>query len=283
MSTILEYFSKGYQNLRELQQSEDYVSLNASIHTIVFYTLILTVVLEVWSLPTLQLLWNKQPNGRELYAKALFWNIFNQYALAIPLYSVVGTFMTRNDDYHYYHDNNAMIRNLVEVVWILGGHAVGYYHVHKAFHLSPKWYKYHKFHHRFNSYVPPSAANAVEPVEYILAYLLPFVVTLALWPPFFTPKIHRHNVSMATLVISVLNLLVHTPKLEQKYLVASTTTSNNNNNNNNNNNSWTRWFVSTEDHLNHHRKLKCHYASPTFNVDNIVDDVKDAWSSATLK
>jgi hypothetical protein len=49
-----------------------------------------------------------------------------------------------------------------------------------------------------------------------------------------------------------LNIVVHTPKLE----------------------AWSeRWvpffWVSTADHLNHHRKLQVHYASPCFNIDNI--------------
>lgn len=281
MSAIINYFGKAYQSLPELQQTKEYQALNATVHTIVGYTLILTVLLELWSLPTVRLLFEKQPNGRELYAKAWFWNIFNQYFLAIPLYSTVGTLLTRSGDHCDDGDENYdrwnvgnIASNLSEIVWVWGIHAIGYYYVHKAFHLSPKWYKYHKFHHRFNTHVPPSSANAVEAVEYVLAYLLPFVLALAIWSFSTTTKIHAHNLSIAASVIAVLNLLVHTPKLEDRYMFSPTTTKSS---------SWTRWFVSTEDHLNHHRKLKCHYASPTLNVDNIVEAVNDSLSSGASK
>mmetsp|Transcript_12284 Transcript_12284/g.29245 ORF Transcript_12284/g.29245 Transcript_12284/m.29245 type:complete len:264 (+) Transcript_12284:232-1023(+) len=262
MSAILEFFSQAYHNFQEHKQTEEYQSLHTTAHTIVFYTVVLTVLLELWSLPTVRLLLQKQPNGRELYAKALFWNIFNQYGLGIPLYPSVAILMTRNDDLEWNH-LSAVASNLFEVVYIWIVHAIGYYYVHKAFHLSPKWYKYHKFHHRFNAYVPPTAANAVEAGEYVLAYLLPFVVALAIWP--LSQMIHRDNLTLATSVISVLNLLVHTPKLEGKYMSSTM--------------NWTRWFVSTEDHLNHHRKLKCHYASPTFNVDNMIDSLSGPWKN----
>jgi len=270
---ISEFFSQISNNLHELKQTEHYQALNARAHMIVNAVLMLTVLLEIWSLPTVKLLLTKQPNGRELYLKALFWNVFNQYALAIQAFSIAGTILTRSGphlDWKQPNHHHTVFVHLAEILWLWAIHSIGYYQVHKAFHLSPRWYKYHKFHHRFNSYVPPSASNAVEAMEYLLAYLLPFLLALTTWPPFLLIhpkyKIHSESLALATSIVSVLNLWVHTPKLEGTYMSKSQ--------------AWTRWFVSTEDHLNHHRKLKCHYAAPTFNVDNIFDSLSSALSSS---
>lgn len=51
-------------------------------------------------------------------------------------------------------------------------------------------------------------------------------------------------------IITVTNLLIHTPALE-KYV-------------------WFWVFVSTHDHLEHHRKLRGNYGAPVFHVDRIV-------------
>ena len=38
----------------------------------------------------------------------------------------------------------------------------------------------HRFHHRFNSHVSPTTANAVSIAEYAVAYMLPFIAGCAM-------------------------------------------------------------------------------------------------------
>jgi sterol desaturase/sphingolipid hydroxylase (fatty acid hydroxylase superfamily) len=96
-------------------------------------------------------------------------------------------------------------------------------------------YNAHRFHHRFNTHVAPSTANAVSFSEYALAYMLPFIVGCLVLRP--------DGVALfaAVSVISLNNLLIHTPALEAA----------------------SRWlpalFVSTADHLDHHRRLTTNY------------------------
>ena len=66
----------------------------------------------------------------------------------------------------------------------------------------------HRFHHAFAKHVTPSSANAVSVVEYVYAYMLPFVVGCALCAP------DERALLVAVAVVSVNNLLIHTPRLE---------------------------------------------------------------------
>ena len=125
-----------------------------------------------------------------------------------------------------------------------------YYSIHKYLHESPKLYKLiHQYHHQFKLHVPPMAANAVTPMEYIVAYAIPFAVACIVLLCKATTIALRDAVSIA----SITNLLVHTPILQEisiKYIP--------------------RYFVSTNDHLTHHAKITTNYASPTFNIDYIL-------------
>ena len=66
----------------------------------------------------------------------------------------------------------------------------------------------HRFHHAFAKHVTPSSANAVSVVEYVYAYMLPFVVGCAVCAP------DERALLAAVAVVSVNNLLIHTPRLE---------------------------------------------------------------------
>jgi sterol desaturase/sphingolipid hydroxylase (fatty acid hydroxylase superfamily) len=75
--------------------------------------------------------------------------------------------------------------------------------------------------------------------------------------PFVIPLLFRPtqavSLKIATGIISLTNLMVHTPKLETLSM------------------KWVPEFlVSTNNHLDHHRKLRAHYASPIINMDNII-------------
>jgi sterol desaturase/sphingolipid hydroxylase (fatty acid hydroxylase superfamily) len=203
-------------------------------------TVLVTLGLELASLPTVRGVF-KQRDGPSLYWQALVMNFMNHFVFGIPVYFVaVLLFCDRTEaENHWIFTTRAAA--------IVAVHAVIYYGIHKAFHTSPKLYIHHRFHHRFNTHVPPVAANAVSIVEYVLAYIVPFAVAALLVAP------HELEFRVAIAFVSICNLLVHTPRLEslsQKLL----------------------WpiFVTTHDHLEHHRKLTTNYASPTINVDWIL-------------
>lgn len=208
-----------------------------------FGTLTLTLCLESCSIETVKNVW-KQPKGTELYYAGVFLNIFNHIVVGIPLYTFAVIFFCSPADTEIKYSEF-----ILEVIWVICIHSLLYYRVHKAFHESPQLFQsFHKFHHRYNTYVPPSSANAVSVGEYVVAYLIPFLVATAL------RRTQAASLSTAVCVVSVMNLLVHTPRLEKLYL-------------------GNRLVVTTQNHMNHHRKLNCHYASPTFNIDYMVQKV----------
>ena len=245
-------------------------------------TLVATVFLELICWETVVFGVWKQPQGKELYWQAWLYNL-NHIVFGVPVYMIaalvfctpemhrlqedeeegaaittaalagVGRNVVQSPLWQQYMFGKSMVSMqlplILQVSWVILLHALQYYAVHKAFHESSTLYQtFHRFHHRFNVHTPPSAANAVTVGEYVVAYVLPFIPPVALLP------VSPESMKWAVAIASALNLLVHCPKLEQ----------------------WSkRWvpffWVSTHDHLDHHRKLNCHYASPTLNVDNILD------------
>ena len=210
-------------------------------------TLAVTVLLEFLSRETALALYKKD---RELYLQAVALNFLNHWAYGIPVYMVSELFFIRRNEESYSSTLLAF-----QVIGVLLIHSVCYYHAHKTFHSSPGYYKYHKFHHRFNTYVSPVTANAVGFVEYLFAYILPFAVAGAVVRPYY------QSIRVAIYIVSMTNLSIHTPKIEawsEKHIPA--------------------FWVSTHDHLEHHRKLCVHYAAPTFNLDwavAVLDKKKD--------
>jgi sterol desaturase/sphingolipid hydroxylase (fatty acid hydroxylase superfamily) len=136
---------------------------------VVLLTLVLTVVLEIWSIDTVHNLW-QQPGGKELHREAWISSIRNPLLWGLPVYVFAASvFCVGNGLDETWFDS------LRSVFSILFFHACQYYAIHRAFHEDPQLYqRFHRFHHRFNTYTPPSAANAVTMGEYVLAYLAPF-------------------------------------------------------------------------------------------------------------
>jgi len=207
-------------------------------------TFLLTIVLELISFRTVEALL-RQRDGKSLYVSAVVINILNHYVFGVPVYVSAVLLFCHKDDSK---------TNLLWFAWKAFGvifvHAVLYYYIHKAFHSSPSLYKHHRYHHRFNTYVPPIAANAVSMVEYLVAYVIPFAIAALLMQP------TEAELRTAVYIVTVLNLLVHTPCLEE--FSAKT---------------YPQWFVSTKKHMDHHRKLTTNYASPTINVDWLVQEM----------
>jgi sterol desaturase/sphingolipid hydroxylase (fatty acid hydroxylase superfamily) len=208
---------------------------------IVLLTVAVTLVLEVISLDTVRRVL-KQPDGKSLYLKALLANLVNHVFIGIPIYIIAASILCTKDTLTPFQQFLAVMN-----IWLV--HSVMYYSIHRTFHEYPHLYiKFHSFHHRFNTHVPPISANAVTPGEYLVAYVIPFGVALVV------KRTDLWSLSFGTTVMSICNLLVHTPKLEawsEEWMPA--------------------WLVSTNDHLNHHRKLNTKYASPTFNIDYFVE------------
>lgn len=207
-------------------------------------TLIATVILELFSLDTAKACYKKDKN---LYLTALYLNFKNHYVLGIPVYMSAALLFLRKDT----GLSHPFVVIASQVLGVLFVHSLCFYQAHKTFHSCPGYYKYHKFHHRFNTHVPPMAANAVGFVEYTFAYVLPFAVAAAVVRPY------ELSIRVAVYIVSMTNLSIHTPKIEawsERNLPA--------------------WLVSTHDHLEHHRKLNIHYAAPTINIDWAVEQIE---------
>ena len=244
------------------------------------WTFGLTILLELWSLDTVQKVLNQKGAGMSLYLTAIMANLRNHFLLGVPIYTTAAylfccdiaytttttctasndnstTSPVKNADENYRDEATLLLTpsdRLTSVASILFVQSVCFYAAHRAFHSNPQWYQHHRFHHRFNTYVPPMAANAVSPVEYIFAYILPFTLILPVL------KVDTLSLRIVVSIVSVTNLMIHTPKLSaasERFMP--------------------EWLVSTEDHLEHHRKLNCKYAAPTFNVDYIVDWIEELY------
>lgn len=204
------------------------------------WTFVLTIFLEYLSLDTVKKLLD-QKGGPTLYKAGVMANLRNHFVIGWTMYTGSAVLFCRQDG------ELDIKERICCVTTILFVHSVAFYAAHRTFHTYPNLYKHHRFHHKFNTFVPPMAANAVSTVEYIFAYILPFSVAM----PFCHPDPVSLRISVAT--VSVTNLLIHTPGLQEMsdHFVPE-------------------WLVSTSDHLEHHRKLNTKYAAPTFNIDYFV-------------
>lgn len=216
-----------------------------------FWTFALTLVLEAWNIDTVQKVLKQKGAGTALYSAAVMANIRNHFLLGAPIYTIAAYMFCWDDN-----DDKQLTSSdrLTSVASILFVQSVCFYAAHRAFHSNPAWYKHHRFHHRFNTFVPPMAANAVSPVEYIFAYILPFTLILPVLP------VDTCSLRIVVAIVSVSNLMIHTPKLSavsERFMP--------------------EWLVSTEDHLEHHRKLNTKYAAPTFNVDYLVGWIEECY------
>jgi sterol desaturase/sphingolipid hydroxylase (fatty acid hydroxylase superfamily) len=200
-------------------------------------TFALTAVLELMSFDAVRAVCRKDAGAR-LYAQGVLMNIVNNGIMGPPLYELVSS--------RWMSAPFSAPGRLGMVSAILLAHAIGYYCAHRWMHTR-RMYWAHRFHHRFNTIVVPVTANAVSLAEYAIAYMAPFVVGGALLRP------DRFSMFVAVGIISLNNLLIHTPKLHDlsERLVP-----------------W--WGVSTSDHIEHHRRLTTHYAAPTISIDKLL-------------
>jgi len=201
-------------------------------------TFAMTLLLELASIPSVRLIL-RQRNGPTLYLQAIYYNLVNNGVLGPLSYWFVLHMFVRPA-------LSSMLERAAMICAILLGHAVGYYLGHRAMHTR-RLYWAHKFHHQFKVNVSPVVANAVSFAEYAIAYMLPFIAGCALLRP------DRASLFIAVGVVSLNNLLIHTPVLSElsgKLLP------------------W--WAVSTADHLEHHHSLTKHWAAPTLSIDRLL-------------
>ncbi|KAL3919632.1 MAG: hypothetical protein SGILL_003656 [Bacillariaceae sp.] len=217
-------------------------------------TVLLTLVLELWSKDTVKKILDQPGAGISLYKAAIVANLVNHFVFGWTIYMSAATLFCRDTEEVSSSDR------IISVITILFVQSVFFYVAHRAFHSNPNWYRHHRFHHRFNTYVCPMAANAVSVVEYIFAYILPFTVAM----PFVRPDTLSLRLSVG--IVSVTNLMIHTPKLgeiSEKFMP--------------------EFLVSTNDHLEHHKKLNCKYAAPTFNIDYLLEWIESRFFPAAVK
>ncbi|KAL7566592.1 hypothetical protein ACA910_003493 [Epithemia clementina (nom. ined.)] len=247
-------------DLSERAVSSMYGGLELSL-----FTLLLTFVLELYSLEetVIRGVW-QQKGGKSLYWTAVGLNFWNHLVLGIPVYMVAVTFLCRplstttTTTVSSSSSSSSWPDFVGHVLAIVLTHDVLYWYGHKTMHR-PEFYKFHKFHHAFHDHVPPSSANAVTFVEYLLVYITPFAVACLLFRP------TEVQLKVAVYIVSMCNLVLHTPKLEDwstKYVP------------------W--WLVTTQNHLEHHRKLTVHYAAPVFHMDRLLEALMVATESWSL-
>lgn len=211
------------------------------------FTILGTLLLELLSLPTVRgVLSQKSDKGRSLYLTAWFLNFRNHYLLGIPVYTVAVTLFSRRETDDFDETTESLLLSAWKVFGVVLVHSLCYYYAHKTLHR-PEYYRHHRFHHRFNRYIPPSSANAVTFVEYLVAYVVPFAIcTLLVYPT-------ESELRLAVYLVTTANLTIHTPMLERLS---------------------ERWMPrvlsSAYLHMEHHRKLTVNYAAPTLNIDWFV-------------
>lgn len=202
---------------------------------------LLTALLDLASWSQVQKLRKKTPG---LYRSAIISNLVNNLVLGPITYYLTVTYIVDQDTALSTLDRLGSILGIVIVEGVL------YYLLHKACHEVKGLYWIHRYHHKFNTFVVPSSANAVSVAEYTLLYMIPMVIGIIM------TRADEFSAVMAVGVIGITNLLIHTPAMSsQRYF-------------------WI--FVSTEDHLDHHRKNKSHYGAPVIHMDRILSSFSEA-------
>jgi sterol desaturase/sphingolipid hydroxylase (fatty acid hydroxylase superfamily) len=204
----------------------------------------LTVVLEATCWNDVKRLYL---SNKALYYSSLRCNILNNVGLGSATYYFAICFYCQRPG------TLSFIEQAQAMVGIVVTEAILYYFIHMAFHEVKGLYWMHSYHHKFNTIVLPSSANAVSIAEYTLAYMTPLV--FAVW----LTRADEVAAFLGSAVVGVTNLLIHTPWLERYPY---------------------HWiFVSASDHLTHHRKVRGNYGAPVLHMDRIVEYCS-TWSKA---
>jgi len=120
----------------------------------------------------------------------------------------------------------------------------GYYLVHKLFHMT-RLYKFHRFHHKFDKRLIPSLGNAVSVEEFVLAYMIPFIIGAYITNP------SEISMIIPLFLVATLNMSIHCQELT--------------------NIKYPSFIVSPEEHFIHHKQRNKHFAAPLLNIDKILE------------
>tara|TARA_B110000008_G_scaffold171578_1_gene171225 strand:- start:41 stop:679 length:639 start_codon:yes stop_codon:yes gene_type:complete len=172
-----------------------------------------------------------------LYQKAL-------YQLQINMLLIWPVIYTFTDAYLFDHTNNEI--NIKKILTILTIHSVGNYFTHIAMHKIQWLKKYHDFHHEFDKYIMPSIGNAVSTEEFLLAYIMPYMIGAYVVRP------NEINFVIPVALITVYNNIIHCIELE--------------------NIPWCKYIVSPKQHIVHHETHNKHYAVPIFKIDYLLEE-----------
>tara|TARA_Y100000768_G_C23980709_1_gene685618 strand:+ start:11 stop:718 length:708 start_codon:yes stop_codon:yes gene_type:complete len=177
--------------------------------------------------------------GVKKYLEAWYHTSINSVLFGPIVYQIVSENFLDNR-------KHSKVSITVNIGFIFLIHSWGYYYVHGLMHTKYLW-SIHRFHHTYSNYVTPVVAMAVSPFEYILAYMLPFVVaSWALRPS-------HLELLIGAGVISFCNLLIHSPSFD--YLSEKIP----------------NWWISPEKHLTHHKRSdKSHLSAPTIDIDYLM-------------
>jgi len=145
----------------------------------------------------------------------------------------------------YFLDHSITYPNPLIIANLLLIHNILYYCAHVSFHKYSILYPIHKFHHQFDDLLVPSIGNAVSTLEFILAYVCPFLIGGILFQPselYFISAIG---------IIAILNMVIHTNEWKEI--------------------KWLKGLVSPKDHITHHKVRNSHYAAPLLSIDDIIN------------
>lgn len=121
---------------------------------------------------------------------------------------------------------------------------IGYYIVHKSMHKIEYLQKYHEFHHKYINHIIPSSGNAVTTVEYVTAYISPFIIGAYILRP------NEITFIGSISIVGIFNLLIHTHEFQHT--------------------KWIPGFVSPNDHIEHHKVKYKHYSAPIISLDKVL-------------
>ncbi len=203
-------------------------------------TLIITIFLEIISFNhTLKLL--KNYNNRILYFKSIIMNIINNLIIGPFLYILCQSYIINT--------NECLTEITFVSMKLILLQSIGYYSCHYLMHTKYLYF-IHRFHHKYNNIIIPISANSVSILEYLFAYMLPFVCGIYIFQP------NELSLKLTIYLISIFNLLIHTPSLEKW-----------------SHRMYPKFLVSTSDHFIHHRLLKTKYSAPILNWDYINSNI----------
>jgi len=184
-----------------------------------------------------------QKGGKELHNKALRYNVFHHLVFGPITYYITVYYCCQSGPLTIVQQACGVLKFL-----LIEGYL--YYMIHRAFHEVPGFYRMHKFHHQFDVLVLPSSASAVSIAEFLIAYMFPF--TVGAW----FGSCDKWSALIGATIVSLTNLCIHTPALED--IMSSLP--------------WI--FVSTSDHMLHHRRQRHDYSAPVFHYDRILHVVR---------